>query len=258
MTGVRPRCDVRRRSAPGQQRPRRAHDALHDPRVLTEAPRVQLPQRDAASVFSARVVQEPLAADSVRGDDGAADSGGHLAADAAAVQDRPRSNSGDWVAGGRWRRRSRCCSWMPVKLRHRASSRREPARAPPGSPAMTGDPLTPEDARCVRPRAPRCAHRHRRLHRAPAPPAARRRARGGARRHRARDPRPTRCAPTRSRAVPYAGASRAFDPVSLSRLAEQVAADQRSATGRTIDVNVGGRWPDPRRSPMLSRVCSAT
>lgn len=38
--------------------------------------------------------------------------------------------------------------------------------------------------------------------------------------------------------LPYAGASRAFCPVSLSLLAEQVAADQRSATGRTIDVNL--------------------
>jgi signal transduction histidine kinase len=35
-------------------------------------------------------------------------------------------------------------------------------------------------------------------------------------------------------------ASRTFAPVSLCVLAEQVAADQRSATGRTIDVIIGG------------------
>ena len=54
--------------------------------------------------------------------------------------------------------------------------------------------------------------------------------------------------------LPPSSASRAFSTLSLSTLAEQVAADQRSATGRTIEVDLQGTAPVLGDSDALCRV----
>ena len=75
--------------------------------LLPEAPRFQLPQLARLGLLG-RDVQEPLAADGVRGHGGAADLRGHVAADAAALQDHrlERGRVGRWSS---WPRSSRCC-----------------------------------------------------------------------------------------------------------------------------------------------------
>ncbi len=221
-------------SAPRHDAQHRPHDALHGPRAHTAPPLLQLPQRNRERLELA-LVREPLALGRTRRIHGAAVPGHLPAGSAVGVQDR-RAEPGPLARGDSRQRRS-----------HRDPRRGQAVHGGPQSRGVARDRLMTQHSPLPHEDLAAYAHELRgaltiiagytELLRRPLPAAERESALDGIERAIRRAD--TLCSDALAGRAP-ASAARAPEPISLAVLAEQVVADQRSATGRTIELTAEG------------------